>query len=135
MDNVAIGAKLHKLRKKLGYTTTSLAKKVGVSQAQISRLENGKQGFRSATLTRISKSLGVKPVFFFLEESDTGEARIAERLASYGVTPSKRLVEALSRPGFRKWVERAADAFEGDRARFQAAAKAFNAKTKKRKKK
>ena len=132
MDNVAIGTKLHRLRKKLGYTTTSLAKKVGVSQAQISRLENGKQGFRSATLTRISKALGVKPVYFFLDEKDTGEARIAERLASYGISPSKRLVEALSRPGFRKWVERAAGLFEQDRAKFQAAAKAFNAKVKRK---
>ena len=132
MDNVAIGTKLHRLRKKLGYTTTTLAKRVKVSQAQISRLENGKQGFRSATLTRISKALGVKPVYFFLEEKDTGEARIAERLASYGVTPSRRLVEALATPGFRKWAERAAKLFDENRTRFKTAAKAFTTKAKKK---
>jgi DNA-binding Xre family transcriptional regulator len=42
-------------------TTTELAKKVGISQAQISRLENGLQGFRSDTLLEIGLALGVSP--------------------------------------------------------------------------
>ena len=54
MDNRLIGLKITKLRNKLNLTTTELAKMVGISQAQISRLENGKQGFRSATLTKIA---------------------------------------------------------------------------------
>ena len=128
MDNKAIGAKLKKLRKEQGYTTTSLAKKLGISQAQISRLENGVQGFRSATLTKLAKALKVEPLYFFLEEKDKGEARIADRLASYGVTPSKRLLAALSRAQFRSVVERAARLQEQDPAAFKAAAKAFNAK-------
>ena len=39
-----IGLTVKKLRTDLGMTTTDLAKKVGISQAQISRLENGVQG-------------------------------------------------------------------------------------------
>lgn len=40
-------------------TTTELAQAVGMSQAQISRLACGLQGFRSATLFKICNALGV----------------------------------------------------------------------------
>ena len=61
----AIGHLVKELRGKAGITTTELAERVGISQAQISRLENGKQGFRSATLAKIADALGyeVKVVF------------------------------------------------------------------------
>ena len=60
-----LGALVSKLREQQGLTTTALAKRVGISQAQISRLENGKQGFRSSTLRKIASALGydVKVVF------------------------------------------------------------------------
>ena len=63
-----IGLRVNKLREKKDMTTTGLAKLVGISQAQISRLENGLQGFRSATLVRIAKALGVKPAYFWIED-------------------------------------------------------------------
>ncbi len=53
------------LREELGMTVTELARRVGISQAQISRLENGLQGFRSATLFKIALALE-KPPFHFL---------------------------------------------------------------------
>jgi transcriptional regulator with XRE-family HTH domain len=59
--NRKIGAKVRELAKARGATTITLAKAIGVSQAQISRLENGLQGFRSATLLKIAIALGVKP--------------------------------------------------------------------------
>ena len=59
--NRKIGAKVRELANARGGTTISLAKAIGVSQAQISRLENGLQGFRSATLFKIAVALGVKP--------------------------------------------------------------------------
>ena len=59
--NRKIGARVKKLATERGATTVSMAAAVGVSQAQISRLENGLQGFRSATLLKISIALGVKP--------------------------------------------------------------------------
>jgi transcriptional regulator with XRE-family HTH domain len=46
-------------------TSSELAREVGVAQAQISRLENGLQGFRSDTLVRIARALNV-PAFRLL---------------------------------------------------------------------
>jgi ribosome-binding protein aMBF1 (putative translation factor) len=54
----AIGLSLSRAREKRGMTTTEIAKKIGISQAQVSRLENGKQGFRSYLLPRFAKALG-----------------------------------------------------------------------------
>ncbi len=54
-----IGAAILEEMGKQALTTTELAEKVGISQAQISRLQTGKQGFRSSTLRRIAKALGV----------------------------------------------------------------------------
>jgi transcriptional regulator with XRE-family HTH domain len=59
--NRKIGARVRRLAQKRGATTTSLARAVGVSQAQISRLENGLQGFRSEVLYKIARALGVNP--------------------------------------------------------------------------
>ena len=81
MDNQAIGARITKLRLQKGLTTTELSMVVGISQAQISRLENGKQGFRSATLSKIANALGVEPVALIAnEESYAPIARLIERL-------------------------------------------------------
>jgi len=65
-----IGANVRSIRTDLGMTTTELGRKVGVSQAQISRLENGQQGFRSATLVKIAKALKVPPFRLFMTEND-----------------------------------------------------------------
>jgi len=95
-----IGLRVSKLREQQGLTTTALAERVGISQAQISRLENGKQGFRSSTLVKIAQALGVKPAHFWTE----GEGE-----PSYGATGV--LARALARPEFRDVVERAARAY------------------------
>jgi len=52
--NKVIGARVRYERQDREWTTTKLAEKVGVSQAQISRLENGLQGFRSIILYRLA---------------------------------------------------------------------------------
>lgn len=65
-----IGATVRKLRIEMGRTTTDLAKGVGVSQAQISRLENGQQGFRSGTLVKIAKALKVPAFRLFMTEKE-----------------------------------------------------------------
>jgi len=44
---------------------TQFAKKVGVSQAQISRLEDGQQGFRTHTMQRIAEALGIPVIVYF----------------------------------------------------------------------
>ena len=58
MTNRDIGARVSALRQERKMTTTDLARRVGISQAQISRLENGLQGFRSGTLLKMAKALG-----------------------------------------------------------------------------
>ena len=56
-----VGAHVSKLRKAKGWSTTRMARLVGVSQAQISRVETGKQGLRSAMLFRFAKIFGTTP--------------------------------------------------------------------------
>jgi transcriptional regulator with XRE-family HTH domain len=123
MESKAIGKKVGALRQKQGITTTELAKRVGISQAQISRLENGKQGFRSATLTKIAKALGVKPIYFFINEKDesSGEDSV------YGLAAGGELVEALKAAEFVQVVERMAAAFLHKKDAFAAVKMAVKA--------
>ena len=72
MTSRETGFRLTQLREAAGLTTVTLGRKVGLSQAQISRLENGKQGFRSVTLTKLAEVLMV-PAFFFLMSDDEWE--------------------------------------------------------------
>jgi len=65
-----IGRTVKARRLELGLSTTELAKKVRISQAQISRLENGLQGFRSDTVFRISKALKVPPYRLFMSDNE-----------------------------------------------------------------
>jgi transcriptional regulator with XRE-family HTH domain len=65
-----IGATVRQLRIEMGKNSTDLAKKVGISQPQISRLEKGQQGFRSDTLVKIAKALKVPPFRLFMTEKD-----------------------------------------------------------------
>ncbi len=65
-----IGATVRAIRSELGLTTTGLADKVGISQAQVSRLENGLQGFRSGTLIKIAKALKVPPFRLFMTDKE-----------------------------------------------------------------
>jgi len=81
MSNRDIGLRLTRLREARGLTTVTLGRKVDLSQAQISRLENGKQGFRSSTLARLSDALGV-PGFYFLMNDGQWETYQAGLAAS-----------------------------------------------------
>ncbi len=119
MDSKAIGVKIARLRDTLGITTTELARRVGISQAQISRLENGKQGFRSATLARIAKALDVRPVYFFMDD-DEGGGKAAEDSPIYGFAAGGRLVDALRSPEFVQIAERIAEAFFDRKDSFKA---------------
>ncbi len=113
MNNLAIGGKITKLRTKRDLTTTELAKMVGISQAQISRLENGKQGFRSATLTKIAQALEVHPVWFFLEDKkgDDSTGKLSESAATYATVAHPRLADAMKSPQFLAAAEKLAVAF------------------------
>jgi len=65
-----IGATVRARRTELKLTTTDLAKKVKISQAQISRLENGLQGFRSGTLVKIAEVLKVPAFRLFMTDAE-----------------------------------------------------------------
>ena len=62
LSNKAIGAKGRALRSRMGLNTITLTKKMRLSQAQVSRLQKGLQGFRDATLLKFARVLGVNPV-------------------------------------------------------------------------
>jgi transcriptional regulator with XRE-family HTH domain len=68
-----IGATVRAIRTELGMTTIKLAAKVGISQAQVSRLENGQQGFRSRTLVKIAKALKVPPFRLLMTDAEWGK--------------------------------------------------------------
>ena len=92
--NRLMGQKLAAFRKGLNLTATELAEMVGISQPQISRLENGKQGFRSATLTKIAQVLDVHPAYFFIE---TGNAEfVGDEAAEYSLAKALRQAQFLS---------------------------------------
>lgn len=112
MDQKGIGQKIRDLRSKMGLTTVTLAKRVKLSQAQVSRLENGLQGFRSATLIKFAKALDVAPIYFFVEGEETSTNRVAEELEGHGLTPSKGLRKALANPAFLRFAEKCAKAFK-----------------------
>ena len=68
----AIGRRIRHVRKLRGMNTCTLGRAAGVSQSQISRMENGLQGIRSKALLRMAKALKVSPIVFF---TDTDLAR------------------------------------------------------------
>jgi len=123
MTEKQIGLRVHRLRESQGLTSTELAKRVGLSQAQISRLENGKQGFRSSTLARIAEALGVKPVYFYLDENQTDASLAREDVMAYSAPGD--LGKALQSPEFRDLMGTVARACLHDRAAFAAMARAI----------
>jgi len=74
LDSKQIGETVRRLRVDCGMTTTVLAKRVGISQAQVSRLECGQQGFRSGTIVRIAEVLHTKPWYFFMTPAEQKKA-------------------------------------------------------------
>ena len=123
MSEKQIGLRMSKLRESQGLTTTALAKRVGISQAQISRLENGKQGFRSSTLARIAEALGVRPVYFYLDESQTEASLAREDVMAYSAPGD--IGKALQDPEFRDLVGAAARAFLHNHEAFRVIADAI----------
>jgi transcriptional regulator with XRE-family HTH domain len=115
MDSAAIGRKIRELRNKMGLTTVTLAKKVRLSQAQVSRLENGLQGFRSKTLDKFAKVLGVPPMYFYVEDEEAATVNMAQDLVKRGLAPSSGLRKALANPAFLRFLERCAKGFGKDK--------------------
>lgn len=64
-----IGQKIRTLRIKHNVTLDQLAKEVGLTKGQISKIENGKVSSPVSTLTRIAVALAVEPGYFFQSDS------------------------------------------------------------------
>ena len=110
MDSRAIGLKMCQLRERQGLTMAQLAKMISITQAQISRLENGRQGFRSKTLIKIAKALGVKPIYFFLDDAPVA-AGGGKGAAAGGVPIDSKLALALRDGAFRGFMDRMAEVY------------------------
>ena len=119
MDKKVIGHKIRELRSRMGLTTVSLAKRVGISQAQVSRLENGLQGFRHATLVKFSKVLNVPPVYFFVEGTDAPTSQLAKELKARRMEASPALRKALANAAFLRFMERCAKAFKRGKGKLE----------------
>jgi len=99
MDDKEIGRRIAALRKKRGLTMRDFGRAIGLSQGQVSRLENGRQGFRSELLVRMARVLGVGPHELYLTEATA---------AAHGRPPalSRALRSALADPEFVSAMER-----------------------------
>ena len=70
VSNTDMGFRMARLREAQGHTTVTFGRLAGISQAQVSRLENGRQGFRSSTLLKIASSLGVPPFYLLMTDEE-----------------------------------------------------------------
>ena len=106
VNSELLGSIVRARRGELNMTTLQLAKRIGMTQAQISRLETGKQGFRSETLLSLSNALDVSPTYFFI-----GEDGIPTNKELFKFNPSTKIRTALRRPEFREIVTKQAGAY------------------------
>ncbi len=60
-----IGQKIRALRTERNVTLDQLAREVGLTKGQVSKIENGKVSSPVSTLTRIAVALAVEPGYFF----------------------------------------------------------------------
>jgi len=60
LPRAQLARQIRDIRKKLGYTQTDFAKKLGVIQQYISKIETGRENVSIDTLKRIAKALGRK---------------------------------------------------------------------------
>jgi len=114
MDAKLVGRKIRELRMERDWEGKVLGAKVGVTQAQVSYIETGKQAVHSVLLLKIAKALDVPPAYFFIEADEPSDSEITRELKNRGLTPSSKLRRAMSNPGFLKFVEECAKAVEFD---------------------
>ena len=111
MDQKDIGHRVQTLRKRRGLTMRELADRTGLSQGQVSRLENGRQGLRSGTLMRLAEALGVRPYHLYLPEAEDEPGGAQLPVALRG---------ALRQPDFVALIESVAKAYREEPSRFRA---------------
>jgi transcriptional regulator with XRE-family HTH domain len=117
--NTEIGERVRTICEEKGITTTELAQMVGMSQAQISRLENGLQGFRSATLCKIAGALHAKVPFLISGGRGQSVSEVvADEAGRYGPGMPKEVITALKSKKYKEFVLKAANLFMKDEETF-----------------
>jgi len=117
--NAEIGERVRTIREAKGITTTELAQMVGMSQAQISRLENGKQGYRSATLCKIADALHTKVPFLVSgRRGQTASELVAEEAGRYGPAMPKEVLDALHSKKYEEFLMKSVKIFMDDETTF-----------------
>jgi transcriptional regulator with XRE-family HTH domain len=109
-----LGRKLCELRHALGFSGPELCKKLEINQPQLSRLENGLQGFRDETLKSFCDVLGVPPIYFFVENQEVFTSKVAEELLAAGLRPTQGLRKALANAAFLRFLEACAKEADHD---------------------
>ena len=70
MIRMRVAAKLQEERKRKGYTLADVGSQLGISQSQLSRMENGNQDISVVEMMRFAHLYDVNVVEFFLEAED-----------------------------------------------------------------
>jgi len=117
-----IGNRLKDLREARGLTLAQLAEMVGLSQAQVSRLESGKQGFRSSTLRKLADILHVKVSILFCGDKIGPRSAISSGTGRYGPGIPDELKAALQHEEFRRFVDKSVRMFMKDGSTFDTLA-------------
>lgn len=88
-----IAYRMRERRRDLMLTATDVGRMAGISQAQVSRLENAQQGFRSTTLSEIAKALNVNPAYFVIEDEALAKALEHPTFAELALGKAKEWLE------------------------------------------
>jgi len=88
-----IGQKLRKYRKSKNITIAQLSESANISEAQLSRIENGKTSAPISTLDVIAKALGVSIGVFFEDNETKNNPRIVITKKHQGKTSRRGLRE------------------------------------------
>lgn len=111
----SVGQKLYLLRIRKGVTQSALSGRSGIPQANLSKIEQGKQDPTVSTLLKICLALGVRPSELFEERIPNASPPLtrasAERIAKGVLDPARKLSRDERKaadllrdlvPGFRK---------------------------------
>ena len=89
----AVAVKVIAYRAKHGVSQTVLARRLGMSQPAIARLESGEHNPTFPTLLRLSKTLGIEP----RSTSHPADASRSSSAVAHGATPSRRSTATATR--------------------------------------
>lgn len=100
-----VGAKLKRLRERLGLSQKELAERAGVSYGLIGQIESGRTQSSVTTLSLLANALGVSPCYFLMDE---------EEVLDLTRSLSPEVAELLSSPPVREVLVRVAGLSKDD---------------------